>query len=203
MNDNEIKKAKEYNVKIYPLYKMFSWDLLFYYSIIYLFLNQVKGLSTSDILFADSFYPLFKVIFQIPAVSVVEKIGKINSVLLGNIFLTIGIVILLIFSGIPCAIFSNIILAAGFTLKGLCETTILDECITNVEKKRSIFSSTDGKANALWYFFDAISAISTGFLFVINPYIPIIVCLLLCLISCYLSYKCTQGTTTVLEPEGS
>ena len=76
MNDNEIKKAKEYNVKIYPFYKMFSWDLLFYYSIIYLFLNQVKGLSTSDILFADSFFPLFKVIFQIPAVSVVEKDRK-------------------------------------------------------------------------------------------------------------------------------
>ena len=189
MNDNEIKKAKEYNVKIYPFYKMFSWDLLFYYSIIYLFLNQVKGLSTSDILFADSFFPLFKVIFQIPAVSVVEKIGKRNSILLGNIFLTLGISILLIFSGIPCAIFSNIILAAGFTLKVLCETTILDECITNFEKKRSIFSSKDGKGNALWYFFDAISAITTGFLFVINPYVPVIICLSLCLISCYLSYK--------------
>lgn len=189
MNENEIKRAKEYNVKIYPFYKMVSWDLLFYYSIIYLFLNQVKGLSTADILLGDSFYPLFKVIFQIPAVSIVDKIGKRNSIILGNVFLTISILTLLIFTGLPCVILSNIILAAGFTLKGLCETSILDECITNTEKKRTIFSNIDGRGNSLWYFFDAISSIITGFLFIINPYIPIFVCLSLCIISCILSFK--------------
>lgn len=189
MNENEIKRAKEYNVKIYPFYKMVSWDLLFYYSIIYLFLNQVKGLSTASILLGDSFYPLFKVIFQIPAVSLVDKIGKRNSIILGNIFLTISILTLLIFTGLPCVILSNIILAAGFTLKGLCETSILDECITNTEKKRTIFSSIDGRGNSFWYFFDAISSIATGFLFIINPYIPIFVCLNLCIISCIISFK--------------
>lgn len=189
MNENEVKRAKEYNVKIYPFYKMVSWDLLFYYSIIYLFLNQVKGLSTANILLGDSFYPLFKVIFQIPAVSIVDKIGKRNSIILGNVFLTISILSLLIFTGLPCVIISNIILAAGFTLKGLCETSILDECITNTEKKRTIFSNIDGRGNSLWYFFDAISSIITGFLFIINPYIPIFVCLCLCIISCVLSFK--------------
>lgn len=189
MSENEITKAKEYNVKLYPFYKMVSWDLLFYYSIIYLFLNQVKGLSTSNILLGDSFYPLFKAMFQIPSVSIVDKLGKRNSVILGNIFIAISILVLFIFSGLSCVILSNLILAAGFTLKGLCETSLLDECITNTEKKRSIFSSIDGKGNSLWYFFDAISAVITGFLFVINPYIPIIVCFTLCIISCILSFK--------------
>lgn len=187
MNENEIKKAKEYNVKLYPFYKMVSWDLLFYYSIIYLFLHEVKGLSTSNILLGDSFYPLFKIIFQIPSVTIVDKIGKRNSIILGNILLTLSIITLFIFSGLPCIILSNIIMSAGFTLKGLCETSLLDECITNEEKKRSIFSHQDGRGNALWYFFDAISAIITGFLFVINPYIPVSICLVLCIISCIIS----------------
>ena len=35
----DYSEAKKYNRKIYPIYKMFSWDLLFYYSIIFLFLT--------------------------------------------------------------------------------------------------------------------------------------------------------------------
>ena len=38
----EIQNRKV-NARLYPIYKMISWDLLFYYSIIYLFLTQAKG----------------------------------------------------------------------------------------------------------------------------------------------------------------
>ncbi len=43
-------KAKKRNAKLYPIYKMFSWDLLFFYSTQYLFLTQIKGISAGDIL---------------------------------------------------------------------------------------------------------------------------------------------------------
>lgn len=206
MNEQEIKKAKDYNVKLYPYYKMMSWDLLFFYSISYLFFNQVKGLSTSNILFGDSFYPLFKVIFQIPAITVVDKIGKRNSIILGNILLLISIIVILIFDGLICLIFSNIVMAAAFTLKGLCESNILDECITNLEKKNNIFSNIEGRSNSLWYFFNAVSSIISGFLFVMNPYIPMFISLSITFISCILSFKfknyensSTKKTTEVKE----
>lgn len=35
-NTKEIKE-KKLNARLYPIYKMVSWDLLFYYSVIYLF----------------------------------------------------------------------------------------------------------------------------------------------------------------------
>ena len=40
-NRKDLLKAKKRNAKLYVAYKMFSWDLLFYYSIqyIYDFLN--------------------------------------------------------------------------------------------------------------------------------------------------------------------
>lgn len=206
MNEQEIKKAKDFNVKLYPFYKMMSWDLLFYYSISFLFFNQVKGLSTSNILFGDSFYPLFKVIFQIPAVSVIDKIGKRNSIILGNILLLISIIVILIFDGLICLIFSNIVMAAAFTLKGLCESIILDECITNLEKKNNIFSNIEGRSNSLWYFFNAVSSIISGFLFIINPYVPMVMSLIITFISCVLSFRfknyensSTKKTTEVKE----
>lgn len=70
INDEKI------NIKLYPIYKMFSWDLLFYYAIIFLFLTQVKGISASDVLLGESLYPLFKFIFQIPVTWFIDRFGK-------------------------------------------------------------------------------------------------------------------------------
>ena len=37
-----IVRHRKKNVRIFPIYKMLSWDLLFYFPIIFLFLTQVK-----------------------------------------------------------------------------------------------------------------------------------------------------------------
>jgi len=42
VNKEELEK-KNINVKLFPFYKMLSWDLLFWYAIIFLYLVQVKG----------------------------------------------------------------------------------------------------------------------------------------------------------------
>ena len=55
-NKREEVKAKKQNAKIYPIYKMFSWDLLFFYSIQYLFLTTTKGINASDILKVDELF---------------------------------------------------------------------------------------------------------------------------------------------------
>ena len=76
LTEKEIKIAKAYNRKLFPIYKMFSWDLLFYYSIIFIFFVQTKGFTASEIMFADAFYPVAKFIFQVPCVNIVDKFGK-------------------------------------------------------------------------------------------------------------------------------
>lgn len=72
-SSNEIKK-KQKNVKLYPKYKMLSWDSLFYYAIIFLFFTETKGISAADVLLAESLYPLFKAILLIPATILIDKI---------------------------------------------------------------------------------------------------------------------------------
>lgn len=72
----EEMKKKQKNVKLYPKYKMLSWDMLFYYAIIFLFFTQTKRILAADVLLAESFYPLFKVILLIPATILIDKIRK-------------------------------------------------------------------------------------------------------------------------------
>ena len=50
------------NMKIFPWYKMLSWDLLFFYSVSFLFLVDIKGLTPAQVILVDAFYPLFKFI---------------------------------------------------------------------------------------------------------------------------------------------
>ena len=187
--EDKFLKSKKYNVKLYPIYKMFAWDLLFYYSIIFLFLTQVKGLTASNILFIDSFYPLFKLILQIPCVNIVEFIGKRKSMILGNILISASLMSIIFGMNISHIIFANFLMAFGYSLKSLCESTILNNCITDKEHPRTAFSNVDGKGSAYWYYFEAIAASSCGFLYVFNNYLPLILSLAMSIIACILSFK--------------
>ena len=78
-----MKNTKEHIIRherkmysIFPIYKMLSWDLLFYFPIIFLFLTQVKGFTASEVLLADPFYTLSNTFWQIPITRLVDRIGK-------------------------------------------------------------------------------------------------------------------------------
>ena len=191
INTSEEKylEAKKYNLKIFPYYKMFSWDLLFFYSISFLFLTQAKGLSASHVLFMDSCYTLFKFIAQIPCINIVEMIGKRKSILLSNVLVALSIGILLFSQNLTHAIISYAVMGIGYSLKAICDPIFLRDCITAKEHQGTIFANLDGKGSTYWYFFDAITSIACGFLFVFNNYLPMILCFTMCIISCILAYK--------------
>lgn len=189
LTEEKIYKAKKYNSKLFPLYKMFAWDLLFYYSTIFLFLTQTKHLTASNILFADSFYPLFKLILQIRCVNIVERLGVKKSLIIGNILISFSILVIIFARNITDMIFVNFLMAFGYSIKGICEPALLNQNITDKEHPRTTFSNIDGKGSAYWYFFDAIASACCGFLFVFNNYLPIVLCLFMCIISIILSSK--------------
>ena len=93
------------NIKKFPIYKMFAWDLLFYYAIIFLFLVKAKGLTTSQILFADAFYTLARFLFQIFCIRIIDRLGSKNSLLFGNICINIAVLIIILCKGVPRANF--------------------------------------------------------------------------------------------------
>lgn len=190
MIEEKIEIAKQKNRKLYPIYKMFAWDLLFYYSIIFLFLNQAKGLTASNIFLANAFYPIFKIVFQPFAPIIINIMGKRKSIIIGNIFVSLSILLIMLLEGnVINLIIANFIMAIGYSFKGICESCLLEDNITDDEKKRSKFSKIDGKGASYFYILEAISSIATGFLFVVDPFIPMSLCFAFCLIAIILSFK--------------
>lgn len=189
-------EKKNINIKLFPFYKMISWDLLFYYAIIFLYLVEVKHLSAQQVLLAEALYNVAIMIFIIPSGKIVDKIGKKNSVIIANICVSASIAIMLVMKSFSHLIIAYTAMAFGYSIKAIAENIILYDSLPSGTKKGKIFSTIDGKASSYYYYLDAISAIVTGFLYVINPYIPIALCLLMCIISTVLACR-FQHTNTV------
>ena len=182
-------EEKSRNIKLFPIYKMISWDLLFYYAIIFLYLVQVKQLSAPQVILADALYNMAIMFFIIPSGKIVDKIGKKNSVIVTNISICISIAIILFMTQMYHLIIAYSIMAFGYAIKVIAENIILYDSIPSGSKRGKIFSLIDGKASSNYYYIDAITSIATGFLFTVNPHIPIILCLIMCIISTILATR--------------
>ena len=182
----ELRK-KNINIKLFPFYKMISWDVLFFYSIIFLYLVHVKHLLPQQVLLAEALYNVAIMICLIPSGKIVDKIGKKNSVIIANICVSISIIIMLAMSTFYHLVIAYSVMAFGYSIKAIAENIILYDSIPSGPKRGKIFSTIDGKASSYYYYIDAISAIATGFLYVVNPYMPLVLCLITCIISTVLS----------------
>lgn len=184
----EIQK-KKLNRRLYPIYKMISWDLLFYYSIIFLFLTQVKKFSASQVLVGEAFFMASCLILQIPIGLLVDKFGKKNSLIFGNTCMCIFILLLLVTQNFPQLLIAYFIDAIGYVIKGLCETNILYDSLPRGKKRGSLYAIIDGVGVSRYYVVDAVTSLIAGFTYVINPYIPIILCLIVNVMSLILSTR--------------
>ena len=189
---------EEQNMRIYPIYKMLSWDLLFFYSINFIFLIQVKGISASDVLFAEACYPIFKIILLVPLTALINKIGKRDSLILANSINALSVLSYIVAKDLSFVILGQLLSAITFNIKGIVETNLLYDSLPKDGKRGHAFSKIDGKGMSWYYYADAVSSVASGFLYVINGYIPLILSLICCLLSVVLSFK-FNGTTPRLE----
>lgn len=187
--ENILKQRKQKNIKIYPIYRMFTWDLLFYYSIIYLFLTIEKGLTPAEALQFDAFYILFRSIVQIPCTLLIQRIGKRKSIIVANIILIIHIVIIMASRNFIDLLMSQLLCAFAYNIKSVCETDMLYDSLEDGKERGVKFAKIDGRAMSYYYYIDAVTAIIASFTFVINPYIPMILCMAIMIIAFDISLK--------------
>lgn len=183
------RTKEEQNMRIYPIYKMLSWDLLFYYSINFIFLVQVKQISASDVLFAEACYPIFKIILLIPLTALINKIGSRKSLILANSVNVFSVLSYIVSKDLSLVLLGQFLSAITYDIKGIVETNLLYDSLPKNEKRGHLFSKIDGKGTSWYYYADAISAVASGFLYVVNGYIPLVLCLICCILSVILSFK--------------
>ena len=177
-----LKYKKKKNIELYKPYKILSYDLIFYYAIIYLFLTIEKGLSPAQVLEFDAFYILFKFIVQIPVTLLIQRIGKRNSIVVASFINVFHILFIMFANNFGVLLISQFLCAIGFTIKATCETDMLYDSIEHGEKRGQIFAKIDGRSMSIHYYIEAISSAISGFLFIVNPYVPMIICFILLLI---------------------
>lgn len=190
MIENErLVKARKKNMKLYPLYRMVGVDIVFLYVIKMLFHTQVKGINPSDVLLSYSMYALFMIILQIPATILIEKIGYRKSAFISNVFNVIYIVIVMVSTNLCGLIIAEIASAITFSLKDVAEPSLLNASIPETNKKGKIYSKLEGKGKARYNYLDGIANIISGAVFVINPYLPMILALIFAIFACILSLQ--------------
>lgn len=172
-----IEEKREKNRKILVLYRTLSVDLLFFYAISYLFLTNVKGFTSAQVVFADSFYPLAKLSCQIPFTIVVQKIGKKRALVIASLGIFFYVLATTFAFSVALLVLANLFLGVAYTFKGLCDSTIVYDSLENDGHRPENFSKFESKALSIFYLLDSVTSLATGFLYIVSPYLPLIICL--------------------------
>lgn len=172
MEEKKLAKKRKNNMKLYPIYIATGLDLIFYYGIEMLFLTQVKQIAVADIVLSSSLYAMFGILLQIPISAVIQKLGKRRSLVIANTMNFLYVILIMTCKGFMQLVIAQFISAIAFALKGVSESSILNNSIPATKNKGNIFSNISGKGYSKYSYLAAISTFISGFLFDINPYIP-------------------------------
>lgn len=174
MSEDVDLQMRKRNMKLFPTYKKIANDYLFYYTIDFLFLTQIKHISPADVVLSASIKSLFGIFLQIPANIVVEFLGRRNSIILGNILNCIYMVMFMICGNLFDLTLAKFVSSFARSIKDIAEPTLLNASIPPSRYKSNIFAKINAKGKTGYYIIGAISRMVAGFLFEINGYLPII-----------------------------
>ena len=186
-NKEDVRMMRKTNMRIFPTYKKLAWDYLFFYTIDFLFLTQIKGISAADVMLKSTFYAFFSIVLQLPANVIVEFLGRKNSVILGNILSCLYMVIIMMSGSLFDLIIAEFFSAMSFSIKNVAEPSLLNESIPPSRYKSQIYSKISAKGASGYYLFNVISKVIAGALFTINGYLPVILSLAILIIVTILS----------------
>ena len=182
------KMIRRNNAKLYPLYKMFSWDLLCFYSIEFLFYTITKGLTASEVLIINACFIIFKILMQIPAVTITDMLGHRKSLIIGNSFMLVYIIGLIVAPNIYFIILAGVIRSLGYDIKVIVETNLLYDSVST-KGGEGLYSKLESKGAGWYYVLDGLICFVTGYMFVINNYLPMFICMGFIIVSIILSFK--------------
>lgn len=181
IKNNETHMRKR-NMKLYPNYTKLACDYLFYYTIDFLFLTQIKHISASDVVLITSIKSIFSILLLIPANMVVEMLGRKNSIILGNIINCIYMIMFMLSTSFFGVVIAKFLSALAVSIKNIAEPSLLNASIPSSRYKSNIFAKLTAKGKSGYYILGAVSKIVAGYLFAINGYLPFICSLIFLII---------------------
>lgn len=164
------QKMKLRSNKILALFRVFSWDLVFFYSFSVLFLTQIKGFSEAEIMYTSAVIALVPILFQYPFNLLAKKIGPLASVRLGMFCFLAFTAGILIYDNVVLLYLNYCLYAIGaiFLVPNISVLAIKN---LKVEGKEGEFSRLEGRGAGVYYIINAVASIGLGYLFDVNAYL--------------------------------
>jgi len=187
MNTKEELRRK-HNIKLYPFYEMLAYDLLFFYAIKIIFLNEIKGLSASQIVLGSAIYSIVAIIAQIPMTEWVYRFGKKKMMVFGDFLVLVSCALLFVVNNMTIFVIYEIFFSIGQGVKKITESNLLSQSIPKSKFQNEIFIRIDKKGYGRYFVSSAISAIIAGYLYKVNPYYPIICTFIISLVVFCISF---------------
>lgn len=182
---NEVNKKIKFSNKIYPYLSGLSDDLLFWAAINTIFLTTVKLLSASQVSLLSAISSFVAILSQHIVLKIIKKIGNIKSVRLGLILLFISSIIITFGSSFIAIAIGEVIYHIAFLFKGM-DSVILKRNLKHLNDEDS-FIEIQSKSSMIYAISTMIISFIAGFVFNINNYLPMIICIGICFINIILS----------------
>jgi len=173
-------------IKIYPIFYGLTADLIFWIAINTLFLTTVKNLSAAEINSIDTIGTAVGIVFQFFLIKIVRKIGNIKSVRLGTTLLFLSVVLNTFSTAYWGFLIAEICYVVGFVFKHM-DNVILIKDLKYMNKSEE-YVKLQTRGNTIYSFVTLVISLISGFLFNVNPYIPMAICMIICFINILLTF---------------
>lgn len=187
MKSEKLKKRKAMlSNSIIPYFIGLSDDLMFFIAINSLFFTVVKGLSAAEITFLTTVSTLSYILLQMPALKIIQKIGNIKSIRIGTIMLLCSSILITFGNHYLTTIIGYVFYQPAFLFKKM-ENVVLENNLRYLNKQDD-YIKISNKAHTIYSIITTIIALIAGGIFVFNHYLPMYLCIGICVINVLLSF---------------
>lgn len=200
MEDEKLKRRKVVlSNSIMPYFTGISGDLMFFIAINTLFLTVVKGLSAAQISFLTTISNVFCIILQVPALKLIQKIGNVKSIRIGTIMLLCSSILITFGNSYLVIIIGYMLYQPAFIFKKM-DIVVLKSNLTYLNKQDSYIKIAN-KSNIIYAVITTIIAFMAGGIFAFNHYLPMYLCIGICVINILLSFCIVDSSENIEETE--
>lgn len=186
-------------VRFLTLYRATSYDIIFFYPIQIIFLYQARGVSLAGNVILESMFWLFNLILLTASTKVVEKISARKATIIGSILWIISIALYLLPKNkyyYAILIFAELIRAIGLALKSVADFPLVTETLhSNGLLDDKYYRQVEGNCLAINCAGDAVMAIVSTSLMMINKDLPMWICLVSCVYGLALACKLPESNS--------
>lgn len=193
------KKYVNSFIRSYIWFSALDGDLIFMAIIDTLFLSMVKGLSASEITLFTTIPAGIGILIQPYILKMIHKVGNTHSVRISAICLLLSSVIITFGKGFGILILGRLFYEITFVFQNMVNIMLKNNLI--YAKRKGEYVSVRNKSTICYAVITAMIALVAGSLFNINPYLPMILNIIVCLICCVIAFSMKDITKNDKIPD--